>query len=262
MPYSDEELLEEICRVADITDSEGAPTVTEFDEHSDIDDSTIHRRFGSWNEGVAAAGFEPNAPETAISNDDLIEELHRLRGALGHIPTISEMNEEGEYWGSTYKNHFGSWLASLKEAFDDIENTDEFLARRMADHAPGRPQQHTEDALLEELHRLATEHRDPPRMRDVREHSDRGGKTYIRRFGSWKAALEAAGFEPGHSNHISTDDLLSDLHRLRDELGERPTATDVVEDGQHGIATYQRRFGSWSAALEVAFGEADATDSS
>ena len=46
--HSDEELLDELRRVANVADSDGAPSISEFDEYSDIADSTIHRRFGSW----------------------------------------------------------------------------------------------------------------------------------------------------------------------------------------------------------------------
>ncbi|MDZ5811655.1 hypothetical protein U4E84_09905 [Halorubrum sp. AD140] len=265
--YSDEDLLEEIRRVADVVDAAGAPTVTQFNEHSSIADSTIHRRFGSWNAGVAKAGFDPNPPEPEIPTEDLIDELHRVRDEAGHIPTSTQINAEGDYSRSTYQKRFGSWRDALVAAFDDIEGVDDIDPRRSGDpnlkppsNPSGRPQEHTDDALIAELHRIAAEHRDPPRIRDVREHSEYGAQTYIRRFGSWRAALEEAGFEPEWSTRVSTDELLADLHRLRDELGTRPTATDVVEEGAHGIATYQRRFGSWSAAVEAAFGDEDAAD--
>lgn len=261
--YSDAELLTEIRRVADITDDDGAPSVSEFNTHSDINDSTIYRRFGSWNDGVAAAGFEPNPSGGAIADDALLDELHRLRAELGHIPTVPEMNSNGAYWASTYKHHFGSWTDALVVAFDDIDSVDALNQYRAAtadtDASSGVPhlQEHTDETLLEELHRLAAEHHDPPRITDVREHSSHGARTYTRRFGSWTKALKAAGFEPQHTGRVSTDDLLADLHRLRDELGAYPTATDVVEKSDHSIATYQRRFGSWSAALETAFDNID-----
>ena len=269
MSYSDEELLKEIRRVADVTGSDGAPTVAAFDEHSDIAGSTIHRRFGSWNEGVVAAGFDPNPPEATISADDLRDELHRLREALGHVPLSREMDEVGAYSRATYQKRFGSWTNALVTLFDDIESADGLDPRQAGDKnatsprdLPERFQQHTDEALIEEVRRLA-EYHDPPRVRDVREHSDRAVKTYYRRFGSWTAALEAAGFEAaaaggGRSNRISTDELVVDLHRLRDELGDRPTSTDVADSGAYGLATYQRRFGSWSAAAAVAFDGSDA----
>lgn len=70
--YSDEELLDEIRRVADVADAEEAPSIPEFNKHSDIADSTVHRRFGSWNAGVEQAGFEPRQIGPTISDDDLV----------------------------------------------------------------------------------------------------------------------------------------------------------------------------------------------
>lgn len=58
----------------------------------------------------------------------------------------------------------------------------------------GRPQQYTDDDLIDELQRVATEHHSSPQTKDIREHSDRSVRTYFRRFGSWQAALDSAGF--------------------------------------------------------------------
>ena len=117
--YSDEDLLAEIRRVADVAGADGLPTVTQFTEHSDIADSTIHRRFGSWNEGVAAAGFDPNPPGTAIDDADRVDELRRVRDEFGHLPTMDEMRADGAYSPSTYKLRYGSWTAALIDIFDD-----------------------------------------------------------------------------------------------------------------------------------------------
>ncbi|WP_268762281.1 homing endonuclease associated repeat-containing protein [Halorubrum saccharovorum] len=85
-------------------------------------------------------------------------------------------------------------------------------------------------------------------------HGAYSADTYRRHFGSWNAALEAIGHEPHHTSaRVSRDELLDELERLAEERDRRPTATDVVEAGAHGLATYQRQFGSWSAALEEAF---------
>jgi len=131
----DEELLDEICRVADSTDSDGAPTISEFNEHSDTSDSTIRRRFGSWNEAVTKAGFEPNqsGPGPRYSDDELAAELRRLRDTVGHPPTKSDMDEQGAYASATYKNRFGSWMNALTETFDDV--TESNLHSFRADNA-------------------------------------------------------------------------------------------------------------------------------
>jgi len=253
--YSDEDLLDEIRRVADVADADGAPTVTQFDEHSDIADSTVHRRFGSWNQAVAKAGFEPNPPETAISNEELAAELHRLRDELGHLPTIPEMNEHGAYWASTYKNHYDSWTAALVEVFDEVtqENINDFRDQDGAP-PPGSPEARVSDETLREsLHALADELGRTPTSKEMRKDGAHSDRTYMRRFGSWNDALEAADLDPPDQNKITDAQLIADLHRLRDELGERPTSTDVAREGEYGLATYQRRFGSWGEAAAAAF---------
>ena len=308
MSYSDEELLDEIRRVADVADSDGAPTVAQFSEYSDIADSTIHRRFGSWNAGITAAGFDPRPAESRVSTAALIDELQRLGDEREQVPTREGMDTDGAYGSSTYKNRFGSWgnaleaagfeprrvavavstadlvaeLERLREAEGEIPTAEQMAANgqyavttyarrfgswRYALEAvfgavPANRQGRVSDAMLRaELRRVADEHGVPPRFEDMREHGAHAPQTYLARFGSWNAALEAAGFEPRSPNRVSTDDLLADLHRLRDELGRRPTATDVVEGGAHGIATYQRRFGSWSAAVVAAFDDVSSVES-
>ena len=179
------------------------------------------------------------------------------------------MKANGAYSEWPYLRQFSSWSAALEAAFDDVKVED--LGVRASNATPPEPPeppespepsvQISEDELCAELRRVADKHRSPPPLNTIREHGSYSGDTYLRRFGSWEAALEAAGFEdtqvqpkeqPQRSTQVSTDDLIADLHRLRDELGERPTATDVVEAGAHGLATYQRRFGSWTDALDAA----------
>ncbi|MEZ3163262.1 hypothetical protein ABNG03_00180 [Halorubrum sp. RMP-47] len=262
--YSDADLLEEIRRVADVADTDSAPSLQNFRDHSDIADTTVLRRFDSWNAAVVKAGFEPNDPQQRIPTEDLIAELQRLREAVGHAPTIDEMIEQGNHWPSTYKRRFGSWAEALDAAFDDINGEAVFESRAETEpDDPGTPGPHVSgETLLEDLRALADELGEPPRFKEMVEHGDHRARTHTKRYGSWAEALEAAGLDPdarsGGTQQVSTDQLLADLRRLRDELGRVPTATDVVEEGTHGIATYQRRFGSWSDAVEEAFEESDA----
>ena len=116
--YSDEELIEEVRHVADVADADGAPSAQDFCDHSDIADTTVIRRFGSWRDAVEEAGFEPNDPQTAIDQDDLLAELRRLQDELGEIPTGTQMNEHGEYSRSTYQKRFGSWSKAIETAFN------------------------------------------------------------------------------------------------------------------------------------------------
>ena len=238
MAYSDAELLEDIRAVADVV--ERPPSLQDYRNHGEYAATTITRRFESWQDAVARAGFEPHDADAEIREADLLEELQRLADELGKPPTVEAMNTDGTYWASTYKRRFGSWSAALAEA--GFEPAD----ARTAD-------QITDGELLTAIERLAAEVDGSPTFQSMDDRGAYAARTYVNRFGSWNAAVEAAGFEPRSSGRVDDAALLADLRRLRETLGREPTSTDVREHGQYGLATYQRRFGSWSAALDVAF---------
>ena len=50
--------------------------------------------------------------------------------------------------------------------------------------------------LIAELQRLADELGHPPGVAELNELGNYAHMTYVRRFGTWNAAVEAAGFEP------------------------------------------------------------------
>ncbi|WP_435147174.1 homing endonuclease associated repeat-containing protein [Halobaculum sp. P14] len=119
MRYSDDDLLADIRDVASKLGT--TPTLQTYREHGSHSASTMYDRFGSWRDAVDAAGFDPHDPMEKISDEDLIEELRRLRDELGSEPSAGEMNEHGKYWVSTYRNHFESWSAARRIAFVDEE---------------------------------------------------------------------------------------------------------------------------------------------
>lgn len=104
--------------------------------------------------------------------------------------------------------------------------------------------------LLEEIHRLA-DGEEPPSSIEMEEDGRYSAVTYENRFGSWRAALEAAGFD-GPRWEQTDEDLLAALRAMADDLGRSPTSAEMKADGPHTAKTYQRRFGSWKAALEAA----------
>lgn len=236
MKYSNEELLEEIRRLTqELGDT---PSLAEFREQGEYSASTYYSRFGSWNDAIEAAGCQPNEPDSKIPKEDLREEMQRLAEELGKKPTASEMNERGKYWRSTYKNEFGSWNEALKAAGFEPETIGANI---------------TDAELIKEIERLADELGHPPTSREMQSEGDFDPRTFDRHFGSWNKALEAAEFEPDNrGSEISEQDLLNEIVRLKDEVGKPPYAREMEEKGKYASATYQRRFGSWSEAVEAA----------
>lgn len=50
---------------------------------------------------------------------------------------------------------------------------------------------------------------------------------------------------------ISRDDLLTELRRLKNELGKVPSQNDMESKGVYSKGPYDREFGSWSKALKT-----------
>lgn len=239
MRLSEQDLIKELHQLAEKV--ERVPTLTDLREHGSHSATTYYDRFGSWQESLQAAGFEPRDPESKIPKEELLSELTRLSAKLNESPSAQQMNTHGKYWASTYKRRFGSWNAAIEEAGLEPQS-----------RLPEQPI--SEEELLKELKRVAEERDEPPSYQDMETEGKFAPRTYIRHFGSWNAAVEAAGFEPNRNPHnVSEEDLINELHQLADELGRCPSSTDMAEHGKHAVATYQRHFGSWSEAVATAF---------
>jgi hypothetical protein len=108
--------------------------------------------------------------------------------------------------------------------------------------------------LLTELQRVAEEYGSPPSASDMADHGEYWASTYRRRFGSWNKAVRAAGFDPTpESTKVTEEDLIDELQRMAEELGEPPNSKDMKNYGKYDPRTYHRRFGSWSNAVDAAF---------
>ena len=236
MQYSDEDLLTEIRQLSDKLGH--PPTLQETRDEGAYAAMTYYNRFGSWRNALEAAGFQAREPEQKIQTEELLAELNRLADKKDGTdpPTAAAMNEEGTYWASTYRRRFGSWKEALETAGFDP------------------PQPTVTDAdLIAELRRLADEISDVPTYDEMVSNGRHGAATYARRFGSWNAALEAAGFTPHMDADLSKQELRDELHRLAEDLNDRPSAREMDEYGEYASATYQRHFGSWSKAIKQAF---------
>lgn len=75
-PVTDEELLADLKRIAETSGSSTVGQKT-YRKCGTYDDSTVTRRFGSWNAGLRAAGLSVSY-ERSISDDRLFENLLAL----------------------------------------------------------------------------------------------------------------------------------------------------------------------------------------
>jgi hypothetical protein len=71
--------------------------------------------------------------------------------------------------------------------------------------------------------------------------------------------VRAAGLEPyesGQSNispKLTDDELLSEIIRLHEAIGKRPSEYDMARQGKYSPKPYRDRWGSWVAARKMAY---------
>lgn len=190
--YTDEQLLEELRRVAAIV--HGVLTKTAYDEHAGgATSATVRRRFGSWRAGLVAAGLEDrSAHRTVTTRPDrlrgprlpdelLIAELHKVAERVGSTTiTVAQVRRHSGAVGvQVMVSRYGTFgaavaAAGLQQSSKVNRWTDRQLAnnfRRVARHLGRTPIR-------------ADMGRPPSTITDG---------TYVYRFGSWASAVGALG---------------------------------------------------------------------
>jgi hypothetical protein len=121
----------------------------------------------------------------------------------------------------------------------------------------GAPSDVDESDLCDEIRQFAEVVSKSPTEDLVVAYGRYPADAYQTTFGSWEAALDAAGCDPddvpNQSARSKTNvDVLDEIRAVAEELGRAPTTTETGErvDFSPGLASL--RFGSWEAALETA----------
>ncbi len=113
---------------------------------------------------------------------------------------------------------------------------------------------YTDQQLLDILRDLAAELGRSPTAQEMRKRRLPRPETCAARFGSWNAALAAAGLETRHYSQDYTDEqLLQILRDLARDLDKTPTQLELrARPGLPSPTTYHRHFGTWRKALAAA----------
>ena len=179
------------------------------------------------------------------NREDLITTIRDVASELDERPTRAAVTSKGEYTIHAYQAEFGSWGEALEAA-------------GFASTSQTPTDEHDRADLLDEVQRLAVALDKRPTRAAMASDGEYSIHAYETEFGSWRAALEAAGFDPPTSGQkVPEDELLAEIRRLADDLGEPPTAREMDANGQYASATYQNRFGTWSTAVEKALEAAE-----
>jgi len=148
----------------------------------------------------------------------------------------------------------------LSESGGELEIYECEICDRTFDSSKGkgihRAKAHAEDEIkqemLAEVQRLAAELGKTPSQREMNEQGRFSVKAYQNRFGTWNKALNETDLSLNKEANVSDADLLAELRRLSDEIGETPTSRDMAEKGKYAPSTYTTAFGSWNNAVREA----------
>jgi 5-methylcytosine-specific restriction endonuclease McrA len=106
-----EDLRDDLKRVAEKLGR--TPKAKEYDEHGEYSVFSVHRQFGTYNDGIRAIGHEPTLVHN-ISEDEIISEIKRLCG--DERPTTEDMEKRGKYSLKAFYNTFDTWGDALEAA--------------------------------------------------------------------------------------------------------------------------------------------------
>src|ERR1035441_7601182 len=119
-PVSDEELIADLRRVAELRGSETV-TAKQYQQDGEYGHITQQKRFGSWNEALRRAGLTISN-RIDIPDVELFENLLSLWQYYGRQPRRSELASIPSCISQgPYNRRFGSWMNALR-AFVDYAN--------------------------------------------------------------------------------------------------------------------------------------------
>ena len=170
-PVSDEELIEDLRRVAELLGTDKV-SIAQYEKHGEYAHATQERRFGSWNNALMRSGLKVYI---SVSDEELIADLRRVAEFLAtQNVTMDQYRQHGRFSPKPQISRFGTWNEALIRAgltiyragFSDAELFENILT--LWQHYGRQP---TSRELALAPSRIPSE------------------KSYRRRFGSWMNAL-------------------------------------------------------------------------
>ena len=183
---SDEELLKDIRRIANLLKRDGISKRDYKYNGGRYCADTIAKRFNGWVNALLKCGLNPNSKQTSVSgipNSNLIFDLQDVAKKINkNTFTTSEYTQYGNYSITILLKKFGTWNAALKAA--GLVPFDHPLGG-------GSKNKVSQYACLEEIERMWIYLGRQPTVTDIKNGLSKYSQhTYERRFGSWRKALE------------------------------------------------------------------------
>ena len=204
---------------------------------------TIRQLFGSWNGYMTAAGFTPR-PYRAWNHTDTIAAIQRwAQSHDGKPPSRAQWPRPSRIHPSEWqvRRLFGTWSAAIRQAGLSPQT--------------GRRGHWTDEAILDALRRWADLHGVPSSAGWSKGAPGRPTHALVTRaFGSWDAALRAAGLQRPPAGRWSAEEIIDAIQSWTQTHQRPPRALDweyAAPDHPNRVHVW-KHFGSWNAALLAA----------
>ena len=137
---SSDELINDLIRVSEQLGK--SPTMSEYNQYGQYENSVFCRRFGSWNSALKKANLVPNNKEW--TELELFANLERVWTHLGKQPARRDMDKEYSNISSgAYLRRFNTWTNALQSFVsyinsEDIEEVEHIVTSAKSSHKTSR----------------------------------------------------------------------------------------------------------------------------
>jgi len=179
-----------------------------------------------------------------ISDEQLLDDLHRVARILGKIPSSREYEEHGSFSETAVNNHFGNWTGYISEAGYEPPSASERDPLSYSD-------------LVEQIKIYAEKHGHPPTMRELESETRHSSSLLNYVADSWEQAISDAGLDSYHKSFARFDEypvglLIDEILRVAEEVDRPPYADEITERSDVSAHVIEKHFGTWGEALEYA----------
>ncbi len=248
-PLSKQALVDMIAAAAQALGLDRLPQKV-FLKYSGLSRFAVDKHFDKWSDACRAAGIahgrslaeQPKKPHP--TDEECIAELKRVAGLRGVTALSSKQyNDYALISAKTLRRRFGSWRNALA------------AAGLVPTAAAKRQEPLTQEEGGQEMQRVAQA---LVRSHLTSEEFDAHGKVsafrIVRVFGTWPAALQAAGLasSPNVIREVPISTLAGDFLSASIVLGRLPTITELTRRSRHVSNTFAGKHGGYRAFKRAA----------
>lgn len=226
-----------------------APSIKSYQRIGEVPVHTVLQIYDSWTEAVSDAGVErpPHSRmespwrakfESEYSREELLEWIQLYVREYGEVPRKEDVYSwPGPKWPA-YREKFESWQRAV----------------RLAGFEPQKPKSLSKADVARQLRRFVN-HEGTVSSQEFQEHlCTCSSQTVVRKFGSFRKGLEAAGIEVEEysSGYYSKRELVREIRWFVENCDSRSSVKFDNHSETCSLSTIQRRFGSWREGVEAA----------